>query len=312
MGANSSIQWTTHTWNPWWGCIRVSPACEHCYAEAQAKRYGHDIWGPEQTTARRFFGEKHWAEPLKWNRLAADLPERPRVFCASMADVFEDRRDLEPWRDQLWDLIEATPNLDWLLLTKRPENMVKMVPPDWAQGWPSNIWAGTTAEDQAWAEKRIPWLLQVPATIRFLSCEPLLGPIDFENLTVVPEDPPHGPGVWIDALRGQVKGPDDVIPHLNWVITGGESAGPQERRLVEKCERPEHEAGDCPRCRGTGWRLKPSDGLKWLRSIRDQCVDAGVAYLHKQNGGPHNHSGGRLLDGRTWDQFPTSVAEARA
>ncbi|HEY2512934.1 MAG TPA: DUF5131 family protein, partial [Polyangiaceae bacterium] len=118
MVANSKIQWTDHTFNPWWGCQRVSPGCEHCYAEAFAKRTGHGVWGP--TAQRRFFGEAHWKEPLKWNEAAKRSGQRARVFCASMADVFEDRWELEPHRARLAGLIRVTPHLDWLLLTKRP------------------------------------------------------------------------------------------------------------------------------------------------------------------------------------------------
>lgn len=121
MGKNSRIEWTDHTFNPWWGCTKVSEACKNCYAEAWSKRVGQQVWGPQ--AERRFFGERHWLEPLKWNADAAAHGKRLRVFCASMADVFEDRRSLDPWRSKLWELIEATPQLDWLLLTKRPEHV---------------------------------------------------------------------------------------------------------------------------------------------------------------------------------------------
>lgn len=117
MGADSKIQWTHHTFNPWWGCARVSPGCEHCYAERDAARWGTK-WGVN--AERRFFGDKHWAEPLKWNRAAGKARETRRVFCASMADVFEDREDLAPHRARLYKLIESTPCLVWQLLTKRP------------------------------------------------------------------------------------------------------------------------------------------------------------------------------------------------
>jgi protein gp37 len=188
MGKDSAIQWTDHTFNPWWGCQRVSPGCENCYAEAFDHRLGRDDWGPK--AQRRFFGEKHWAEPEKWNRAT----ERQRVFCASMADVFEDRRDLDSQRARLWTLIHKTPQLDWQLLTKRPENMTAMLP--WGNGMPwLNVWCGTTVEDEKRAAERIPALRDVPAKVRFLSMEPLLGPVD---------------------LTGRLDG-------IDWVICGGES-----------------------------------------------------------------------------------------
>ena len=143
MGKNSSIEWTDHTFNPWWGCVRVSPGCQNCYAETWAKRVGADVWGAGAD--RRFFGEKHWQEPVKWNRTASESSPRKRVFCASMADVFELRTDLDTARQQLWKLIIETSNLDWLLLTKRPENIRSMAP--WTV-WPDNVWIGTTVEDQ--------------------------------------------------------------------------------------------------------------------------------------------------------------------
>lgn len=154
MGKYSKIAWCHHTFNCWWGCTRVSEACRNCYAETWAKRTGFDVWGPYGK--RRFFGQKHWNKPLKWDSEAEKAGIRYRVFCASMCDVFEDLPSDHPDRNQmieerrkLWNLIENTPNLDWLLLTKRPENILKMVPSLWAQQeLPHNIWVGATAEDQ--------------------------------------------------------------------------------------------------------------------------------------------------------------------
>src|SRR5712671_6808752 len=131
MAKNSSIEWTDHTFNPWWGCSKVSPGCNNCYAETWAKRVGEKIWGKDEP--RRFFTDKHWDEPLKWNDEALSSGTRRRVFCASMADVFEQRTDLNPWRARLWKLTEETPKLDWLLLTKRPENIAASV--RWGTTW---------------------------------------------------------------------------------------------------------------------------------------------------------------------------------
>src|SRR5207245_7041240 len=154
MGKNSSIEWTDHTFNPWWGCTKVSPACTNCYAEVWARRVGADVWGA--SSERRFFSEKHWQEPLKWNADATAMNRRKRVFCASMADVFESRHDLDDERAKLWNLIDATPSLDWLLLTKRPENIQLMAP--WKDIWPRNVWLGTTVENHMYAETRLPHL----------------------------------------------------------------------------------------------------------------------------------------------------------
>ena len=217
MAKNSTIEWTHHTFNPWWGCNRVSPACDNCYAEVWAHRLGQNLWGA--TEARRFFGDNHWREPLRWNAEAATEQRRARVFCASMADVFEWRADLNKQRARLWQLIEQTPNLDWLLLTKRPQYVCRMVP--WKEDWPENVWVGTTVENQRLADVRLPLLLRVPARVRFLSCEPLLGPLDLRS--------------WF-SRRGYHS--------IDWVIAGGES-GAHSRpmhpdwalRLLEDCQR---------------------------------------------------------------------------
>ena len=174
MAKNSHIEWTHHTFNPWWGCSKVSPACDNSYADLWAKRMGYQIWGAKAT--RRFFSDAHWNEPRLWNKEAKAARRRERVFCASMADVFELRPELNAARKRLWALIEDTPCLDWLLLTKRPQNIDCMAP--WSNEWPINIWLGVSVENQTFAKKRLPFLLKQPAAIRFLSCEPLLGPID--------------------------------------------------------------------------------------------------------------------------------------
>jgi protein gp37 len=150
MGKNSKIEWTHHTFNPWWGCTKVSPACKNCYAETWARRIGADIWG--RSAPRRFFSDQHWRAPLAWNSEAQDEGVRRRVFCASMGDVFEGRTDLNEWRVRLWQLIEDTPWLDWLLLTKRPERALDYVP--WDLEWPENVWVGTTVENQRWVDHR--------------------------------------------------------------------------------------------------------------------------------------------------------------
>lgn len=170
MGEKTGISWTHHTFNAWWGCTKVSPECQRCYAERDSKRFGFQIWGDQ--AERRFFGDKHWNEPLKWNAAAEKAGERRRVFTNSMADVFEERFDLVQPRARLFDLIKATPHLDWLLLTKRAENIVKMLPDQYLD----NVWLGTTAGTQERLKKQVPLLRdfadQVP--VLWVSAEPLL------------------------------------------------------------------------------------------------------------------------------------------
>jgi protein gp37 len=198
----SSIQWTDYTFNPWIGCTKVSPGCKHCYAERtiiQRSNWGVK-WGLKGNRKRT--SPSNWKAPLKWNRLAHAAGKRRRVFCCSLADVFEDRPELVPMRNDLFELIRITPHLDWLLLTKRPENISSMLPADWGSGW-ENVWLGCSTEDQTWYDRRIEALLAVPARIHFLSAEPLIGPITLA----------HG-----KAQR------------LDWIIVGGES-GPGFRPM---------------------------------------------------------------------------------
>lgn len=189
MGHNSSIEWTNHTFNPWWGCTKVSDGCKFCYAETLSKRYGHDNWGPGKE--RRLLSANHWGEPLKWNAEAMQKGMRYRVFCASMADVFEERAPKSE-QARLWNLIAETPHLDWQLLTKRPERIAACLPHDWGLGY-QNVWLGTSVEDHR-VLQRIEDLTQIPAVVRFLSLEPLIGPLS--NL--------------------QLQG-------IQWAIVGGES-----------------------------------------------------------------------------------------
>lgn len=228
MGQNSTIGWCDHTFNPWIGCSKLSDGCKHCYAESQtyprvSKARGLPLWG--KYASRHRTSVDNWDGVLRWNRRAKKEREnaehegrqhqRPRVFCASLADIFEDHPALHVWRADLWKLITSTEELDWMLLTKRPENIQSMVPPSWlAWGWPSHVWVGASCENQDAADRRIPHLLRVPAPVRFLSCEPLLGPIKIQLEYLAPfvdNDP---------GLR--------LTPRIDWVIAGGES-GPNAR-----------------------------------------------------------------------------------
>ena len=214
---HSKIEWTDHTFNPWIGCQHVSPGCDHCYAEAMMDhRYGRVEWGPHGE--RRRTSDANWKNPIKWNAEARafkrEQGHRPRVFCASLADVFDNRVPPE-WRQDLFALIREGRRLDWLLLTKRPHNIKKMLPSDWGDGY-RNVWLGVTAENQMYFDQRWKHLQNIPAVIKFISYEPALGPLRL---------PKHNP-----------------LP--NWLISGGESGGgarpldPQwVRDIIADCRR---------------------------------------------------------------------------
>ncbi|WP_226781823.1 DUF5131 family protein [Oceaniglobus trochenteri] len=274
MGQNSKIEWTTHTFNPWWGCTKVSEACKHCYAEAWAKRVGQNVWGPKPE--RRLLSDNHWRQPFKWNRDAQGAAERPRVFCASMADVFEDRDELIPHRERLFRLIEETANLDWLLLTKRPQNVLRLS--RWGDEWPDNVWLGTTVELQSRADELLPFLAETPAKVRFISAEPLLGALQIDR--------------WLDST-------------IDWVITGGES-GPHARPasplwfhgLLAQCMRNEvafhfKQWGD--------WA--PGDGINLpaAQKVSRRTADDGTEMVRVGK-----KIAGRTLGGQEWDQLPAA------
>lgn len=324
MAERTGIEWTDSTFNPWIGCTKISPACDHCYAEAQMDtRMGRVKWGAGQSRSRT--SVPYWKQPLHWNTRADVFREcaacgwrgdlalradpmafacpscdrtdwreaRRRVFCASLADVFDNEVDPR-WLADLFDLIEATPNLDWLLRTKRIGNVRARIEAaresttivegglrvvrscSWADRLPPNIWLGATICNQSEADRDIPKLLATRAAKRFLSIEPMLGEIDLRNIDDghahrnVPreawgdaDDDDSPPALWWDALTGKrtiMHGGADgewsrTDGKLDWIICGGES-GPHAR--------PMHP--------------------DWARSLRDQCKAAGVPFLFKQWG----------------------------
>lgn len=200
MAEQSAISWTDATMNPWIGCSRISPACDSCYAARDNdRRKWVEGWGPG--VPRRRTSESYWKQPLKWNRKAAQTGKPLRVFCASLADVFDNEVE-QAWRDDLWQLLRETPNLRWILLTKRIGNAPKMLPPDWPF---ANAGLMATLENQTVWDRDYPKLMSIPSTWYGVSAEPLLGPI---NMAPMIED--HGA--------------------IDWMITGGES-GPHYRPL---------------------------------------------------------------------------------
>lgn len=267
MAANTAIEWTDHTFNPWEGCQKVGPGCDHCYAETRNARYGGGTapnWGP--LAPRRRTSPSNWNKPLRWQREAAQFRathgRRQRVFCASLADVFDNHATvLTEWRSDLFALIRATPDLDWLLLTKRIGNVAAMTAA--CGGLPDNVWLGATIVNQVEADRDIPKLLAVDANVRFLSMEPLLGPVD---LTGVSDDSTAlDPECWGDCACGTLYGFDagcrrnggdgSLTRKIDWIIVGGES--------------------------GKDARAMHPD---WARSLRDQCASANVPFLFKQWG----------------------------
>lgn len=321
MGKETGIQWCNHTFNPWRGCARVSDGCMRCYAETLSHRNPGTlgVWGVEKAGGTRVVAaESYWRQAFRWHQEAREAGVRRRVFTASLADVFEDWRGpmvdsqgramhlgaggawfnaptpssrpltMDDVRERLFGLIGRTPNLDWLLLTKRPENVLPTLErlgntSAMVDCWltettlPQNIWLGVSCEDQAAADDRIPVLLSIPAAVRWVSAEPLLGPIDFRRVQ-------HDGTVEIDALTGDygvhrpLRGRSDS--RLSWIIAGGES-GPRRRPME----------------------------LAWLESIADQCRDADVPLYVKQDSALRDGQQGRVSD-ELWavKQFPVPAA----
>ncbi|KWI90143.1 hypothetical protein WM08_14885 [Burkholderia ubonensis] len=318
MAENSNIEWTDHTFNPFIGCTKVSPGCDHCYAEHLMDTRLHKVvWGPRGVRVRT--SAATWRQPIRWNARHAEFfaahGRRQRVFCASLADVFDNAVD-PAWRRDLFALIASTPNLDWLLLTKRIGNVAEMLRGIDVDRLPDNVWLGATIVNQAEADRDIPKLLAVPARVRFLSMEPLLGRVRLDTIRSRDWDE----DLLVNVLTGYgITSPRQEEPHrvmnetIDWVIAGGES--------------------------GPGARPMHPD---WAADLRDQCARAGVPFLFKQWGewlpvetdgdcygvaddGSDRELGGRLrmttlgtqqflrvgkraagrlLDGRTHDEFP--------
>ena len=255
MSITTSIGWTEATWNPWMGCTKVSPGCAHCYMFRDQVRYGND---PE--LVRR--SKTKFTDPLKWK-------DGRLIFTCSWSDWFHETA--EQWRDEEWDIIRRTPHHTYQILTKRPERIAGHLPRDWGDGYP-NVWLGVSVENQRFVG-RAGVLAHIPARVRFLSCEPLLGPLTFRW------------AMWDKWDRaGTINHLDGLRLYFHWLIVGGES-GPEHRPMREE----------------------------WARSLRDECQEAGVAFFLKQLGGwPDARAHGKaLLDGRTWTEMPLDFKSQR-
>jgi protein gp37 len=283
---NSSIEWTHHTFNFVRGCTKVSEGCANCYAEKLSKRNPAVLgqWGPGKPRVEA--SPDYWAQPFTWDRAAQKAGERHQVFCASLADWLDEEIPIEVLAKLFQVIRQTRAGLDWLLLTKRPQNWVKRVTEardylttrDGATAvmlhqWlpdaqrvglgdkhvypPTNVWIGVTVENQRRAYERLPLVMAIPAKLRFLSCEPLLSPLNLSP--------------WMDPFD-----PDAVHSNgIHWVICGGES--------------------------GPGARPMEAD---WARSLRDQCQGSHVPFFFKQWGGTNKKATGRALDGQLHDAFP--------
>ena len=355
MSENSKIEWCDHTFNPWEGCQKVGPGCDHCYAEARNARFGGGTavnWGPG--APRRRTSTANRKKPTDWNvrwffecnvcNWRGDRPmnvngvpvcprsecasflltrARPRVFCSSLADVFDNEVPLE-WFVELLDLIRLTPNLDWLLLSKRIGRAKTALAEalshvnvhqrgkdlfEWLRRWahgepPDNVWLGATIVNQAEANRDIPKLLEVPARIRFLSMEPLLELVDLD------------PFLWTDMNEVGVSHAH-VAPRLHWVIVGGES-GPLAR--------PMHPWGPLLIRNQCAWSRTPFLFKQWGEWLPVDSDEESFAIAEDGSNREFDgnfrlvtldgqklfrvgkKSSGRLLDGRTHDEFPRGVA----
>lgn len=250
MGENSKIGWTDHTWNIWIGCAKVSEGCKFCYAETFAKRYFPGTWGAK---ANRIITKTTWRNPRKWNKKALIAGRRERVFINSLSDFFEDLPILEETREQAWKVIRECAGLDFLIVTKRPENISMFLPRDWGNGY-QNVWIGTTVENQEMAKLRIPILMKVPAKVRFISAEPLLEAIDIREGAL------HCYSVPTKIIMGRPAEHADPGPEfigLDWVIVGGESGFKKDARAFN---------------------------VSWAQRILEHCQKSKTAFFMKQLG----------------------------
>jgi protein gp37 len=283
MGSSTGIEWTDATWNPWRGCAKVSPGCASCYMFRDQSRYGRDPSVVVRCADSTFYAplrSRKWRSEAMAPAIAED--RRPRIFTCSWSDFFHEAAD--EWRADGWDVIRRCPEYDWQILTKRPELVADRLPDDWGDGWP-HVWLGVSIENRRFVH-RADQLRALPVAVRFISAEPLLGPLVEVTRCPCETDPTlvrcGTPVIGYGGL---------FLDGIDWLIVGGESGGRIGRRLVDESNQPRE------------------DRAQWVRDLRDVaiCSDE-VAFLFKQWGGPRPESGGRLLDGREWSEFPESRA----
>lgn len=304
MGEKTGILWCHHTFNSWWGCQKLNQECANCYAATWANRMGFsNLWGPKKTSERRFFEDHHWNEPLTWNRKAEKAGERRRVFLGSMMDIFEDFPGLNEQRERVYKLIESTPWLDWMLLTKRIENGFHMFPERWLFNLPRNVWMGITAGTQKSFDESWPILQSLthayPFQVIYISAEPLLEKVDYS-----------------EAFDDDNIGDEDAsyfLRPVDWIIAGGESGA-----KARPCH-PDWVRSIREQCKETETKFMFKQWGEWLpRSQVDSTMQGDLAmanvfgkdfqYHHWQDGSDSIRVGkekaGRKIDDRTWEEIP--------
>lgn len=283
MSKNSKIEWCDHTWNPWYGCHKVSTGCKNCYMYRDMARTS---FNPNVVTRAK---DATFRKPLTWK-------EPARVFTCSWSDFWIEEAD--EWRIEAMGMIIALDHLTFQILTKRPERISPWMKKHRLAKMPDNVWLGVSAENREVYENRMLYLLDIPAKVKFVSLEPLIEPIQLGRIVYagaavtesigepIRGDTPHWCewcGGLVDQRRVQAHDCYDPQLGIDWVITGGES-GPENK--IRKAN------------------------IEWFRSIRDQCQKYSIAFFHKQHGGSKKIDGvwgGRELDGRTWDEFPDKL-----
>lgn len=301
MGEKTKISWTDRTFNVWHGCVEVSPACTFCYAKRDNARYHPDNpnWGKHAPRLMWNDGSQrsinHWNEPVKWNKIAEKTSTRSKVFCMSMGDILEilpphhpQFQEMLTERMKCFRLMIDTPWLDWLVLTKRPENARGLMPFNWFEPgqWPSNVWFGVTVEDEERADERMPILATIPAPVKWLSCEPLFSYLDLSQ--------------W--------------KKDISWIITGGESGSkarpghPNWYRALRDFAIVEHipfffkqhgewaPIEDCTEGQINSYPYMTVNSM----GKRDGCTHEMVR-IGRQ-------AAGHMLDGVEWHEFPESPA----
>jgi protein gp37 len=278
----TTIPYVHYSFSPWWGCVKVSPGCAHCFADTFDHRLGFSHWGPQ--APRRLFDAKHFLAPLRWNRRRERGAAEFRVLCGTMCDVFEAGPELDAQRALLFFTIESTRSLRWLLFTKRVENVREMVPPEWLERWPAHVWLIPSVEDQPRADVRIPAALRIAADTGArvgLSIEPLLGPIAARRYLM--PDCPDCAGSGIERVNREhcvrCFGGACPSPGVDWVIVGGES----------------------------GHAAREMD-LDAFRSLREQCRAAGKSFYAKQDSGRYPAQQGRIPDELWVREYPRELA----